>query len=131
VTDRVDPAASGSQGDSKFQPKANISYQPLRRIPATLYFNYGRGISSQDARGVVQMPEAPKVATTDFYQLGAAYHLRRISVSTDTFLIDRSNEQVYIPDDGTFEFKGPSRAYGFEHGLNGGHPSCMHEAIWR
>ncbi|HEY8460701.1 MAG TPA: TonB-dependent receptor, partial [Blastocatellia bacterium] len=30
------------------------------------------------------------------------------------FLIDRSNEQVYIPDDGSFEFKGPSRAYGFE-----------------
>jgi len=29
-------------------------------------------------------------------------------------LIDRSNEQVYIPDDGSFEFKGPSRAYGFE-----------------
>jgi outer membrane receptor for monomeric catechols len=54
------------------------------------------------------------VATTNFYQLGASYHLRRISVSTDSFLIDRSNEQVYIPDDGTFEFKGPSRAYGFE-----------------
>jgi outer membrane receptor protein involved in Fe transport len=30
------------------------------------------------------------------------------------FLIDRSNEQVYIPDDGSFEFRGPSRAYGFE-----------------
>ena len=25
-------------------------------------------------------------------------------------LIDRSNEQVYIPDDGSYEFKGPSRA---------------------
>lgn len=114
VTDRIDPTASGSQGDSKFQPKANISYQPLAKIPATFYFNYGRGISSQDARGVVQRPDAPKVATTDFYQVGAAYHLRRLSISTDTFLIDRSNEQVYIPDDGTFEFKGPSRAYGFE-----------------
>ena len=29
-------------------------------------------------------------------------------------MIDRSNEQVYIPDDGTYEFKGPSRAYGYE-----------------
>jgi outer membrane receptor for monomeric catechols len=35
-------------------------------------------------------------------------------LSTDLFLIDRSNEQVYIPDDGSIEFKGPSRAYGFE-----------------
>jgi outer membrane receptor for monomeric catechols len=32
----------------------------------------------------------------------------------DLFLIDRSNEQVYIPDDGSFEFLGPSRGYGFE-----------------
>jgi outer membrane receptor protein involved in Fe transport len=114
VTDLIDPTASGSQGDAKFQPKANISYRPLARVPATFYFNYGRGISSQDARGVVQRPDAPKIATTDFYQFGAAYHLERVSFSADTFLIDRSNEQVYIPDDGTFEFKGPSRAYGFE-----------------
>jgi len=35
-------------------------------------------------------------------------------VSADAFLIDHSNEQVYIPDDGSFEFKGPSRAYGYE-----------------
>ena len=33
---------------------------------------------------------------------------------TDAFLIDHSNEQVYIPDNGSFEFKGPSRAYGYE-----------------
>jgi outer membrane receptor protein involved in Fe transport len=35
-------------------------------------------------------------------------------LSADLFLIDRSNEQVYIPDDGSIEFKGPSRAYGGE-----------------
>ena len=34
------------------------------------------------------------------------------------FLIDHSNEQVYIPDDGSFEFKGPSRAYGYEAKLS-------------
>jgi len=30
----------------------------------------------------------------------------RFSASADYFLIDHSNEQVYIPDDGTFDFKG-------------------------
>jgi outer membrane receptor protein involved in Fe transport len=30
------------------------------------------------------------------------------------FLIDRSNEQVYIPDDGTTELRGSSRSYGWE-----------------
>ncbi len=63
---------------------------------------------------MVQRPSSPRIATTDFYQLGSSHHSRRVSLSTDMFLIDRSNEQVYIPDDGSFEFKGPSRSYGYE-----------------
>jgi outer membrane receptor protein involved in Fe transport len=94
------------------QPKANLSFR--LSLPVTLYANYGRGISTADARGVVRHPEQPSVATTDFFQVGAGQHFGRISTSVDAFWIDRSNEQVYIPDDGTFEFKGPSRAYGFE-----------------
>ena len=114
VEDHLDPAHSGLQGAMRFQPKANISYTPTNRLPITLYASYGRGISSQDARGVVQRPDAPKVSTTDFYQVGSSHNLRRFSLSTDLFLINRSNEQVYIPDDGSFEFKGPSRSYGWE-----------------
>jgi len=114
VDDHIVPASSGNAGASRLQPKANIAYTPSLRLPITLHFDYGRGISSQDARGVVQRPDAPKIATTDFYQLGTSHHLKRLSVSTDLFLIDRSNEQVYIPDDGSFEFKGPSRSYGGE-----------------
>jgi outer membrane receptor protein involved in Fe transport len=79
-----------------------------------LHANYGRGINSIDARGVVQKPNEPRLATTDFYQFGTSSNWTRLSVSTDVFLIDHSNEQVYIPDDGSFEFKGPSRAYGYE-----------------
>jgi outer membrane receptor protein involved in Fe transport len=114
VDDRVDPTLSGSQGASRVQPKFNLSVTPTDRLPLTLYFNYGRGISSQDARGVVQQPDGERVSTTDFYQTGLSFNFRRASFSGDLFLIDRSNEQVYIPDDGSFEFKGPSRAYGFE-----------------
>lgn len=114
VSDRLDPMHSGVQGASQLQPKANVSYTPSARIPITLYASYGRGISSQDARSIVQQPKAPKVATTDFYQLGTSHVLRRVSLSTDVFLIDRSGEQVYVPDDGTFEFKGSSRSYGWE-----------------
>jgi hypothetical protein len=114
VDDRLDPSHTGIQTTSQFQPKANASYSPSAHIPVTLYASYGRGISSQDARGVVQQPNAPKVATTDFYQFGSSHQLKYLSLSTDVFLIDRSAEQVYIPDDGTFEFKGPSRSYGWE-----------------
>ena len=63
---------------------------------------------------MVQHSEQPVVATTDFFQLGSSQQPGRLSTSVDAFWIDRSNEQVYIPDDGSFEFKGPSRSYGFE-----------------
>jgi outer membrane receptor protein involved in Fe transport len=96
------------------QPKASWNFRPSVSLPVTLYTNYGRGISTADARGVVQHPEQPAVSTTDFYQAGSAQHFGRISTSLDGFWIDRSNEQVYVPDDGSFEFKGPSRAYGVE-----------------
>jgi outer membrane receptor protein involved in Fe transport len=114
IDNHIVPAEGGAEGAARLQPKANISFTPSAQIPLTLFASYGRGISSQDARGVVERRESPRLSTTDFYELGSAHNLRRISLSTDVFLINRSNEQVYIPDDGSFEFKGPSRAYGWE-----------------
>jgi len=114
VEDQVDPDHSGLQYAGRWQGKGNAAFTPSQSVPLTLSLNYGRGINSIDARGVVQHPEEPRLATTDFYQFGISSNRGRFGVSIDTFLIDHSNEQVYIPDDGSFEFKGPSRAYGFE-----------------
>ena len=114
VADRVDPESGGLQSAGRWQGKGNLAFTPSHSVPLTLYANYGRGINSVDARAVVQRPESPRLATTDFYQVGTSSHVGRLSLSTDLFLIDHSNEQVYIPDDGSFEFEGPSRAYGYE-----------------
>ena len=114
VDDRRAPALSGTQHASRLQPKFSAAYSPADNFPATFYFNYGRGISSQDARGIVRNPSAPKVSTTDFFQLGTSHRFKRVSLVTDLFLIDRSNEQIYVPDDGQVEFRGASRSYGFE-----------------
>ncbi len=114
VIDRVHPDLSGVEAAGKWQGKGNAAFTPLPKLPLTFHLNYGRGINSADARGIVQMPAAPRLATTDFYQFGTSSSMGRISLSTDAFLIDHSNEQVYVPDDGSFEFKGPSRAYGYE-----------------
>ena len=114
VADQVNPLQSGVETAGRAQPKFSLAWTPARKLPLTLYANYGRGINSVDARGVVQRPDSPRIATTDFYQAGASTKFRRLAFSTDAFLIDHSNEMVYIPDDGSFEFKGPSRAYGFE-----------------
>jgi hypothetical protein len=114
VADRVEPLLGGLETSGRWQPKFSLAYTPSHRVPVTLYANYGRGISTADARVIVQHPERVRVATTDFFQLGTSHKIGRLSLTNDVFLIDRSHEQVYIPDDGTFEFKGPSRAYGFE-----------------
>lgn len=105
---------NGKENAAKLQPKLAVAWSPFDTFPIAFYANYGRGISSQDARGVVRNPDAPKLATTDFYQAGTSFNSRRFSAVFSTFLIDRSNEQVYIPDDGSIEFSDRSRSYGFE-----------------
>lgn len=104
----------GKQSDGKFQPKLSVAWLPFTSTPLSFYANYGRGISSQDARGVIREPSSPKISLTDFYQSGASYNGSRVSAVFSGFLIDRSNEQVYIPDDGSIELAGPTRSYGFE-----------------
>jgi outer membrane receptor protein involved in Fe transport len=116
--DAITPGVSGVQSDTKFQPKAAVAWTPVERVPVVLNFNYGRGINTEDARGIVERPDGPRIATTDFYQAGVGYNRARFGVSLNSFFIDRSNEQVYIPDDGTFEFAGPSRSYGYEGKLS-------------
>lgn len=105
---------SGKESASKLQPKLAVVWSPFETFPVSFYANYGRGISSQDARGVVRNTEGPKISTTDFYQIGTSYNSSRLSAVFSSFLIDRSNEQVYIPDDGSIEFAGRSRSYGVE-----------------
>jgi outer membrane receptor protein involved in Fe transport len=114
VADQVNPENGGLQSAGRWQGKGSAALTPAKTIPLTFTLNYGRGINSIDARGVVQRPDRPRLATTDFYQFGASSNHGLFGISADVFLIDHSNEQVYIPDDGSFEFKGPSRAYGCE-----------------
>lgn len=114
VQDRIEPEFSRDDRASAWQPKAAASWTPSHRVPLTVYYSYGRGISSLDARGVVRAPRERKIAGTDFQQFGLALNQRRVSMVADVFLIDRTNELVYIPDDGSQEFLGPTRAYGIE-----------------
>lgn len=114
VRDRVTPDFSAIESQGRWQPKASLSYTPSRRLPATLHFNYGRGISSIDARSILTNRDSTKVATTDFLETGVSSRIGRVGFSADAFLIDRSNELVYVADDGSVEFLGPSRAYGWE-----------------
>jgi outer membrane receptor protein involved in Fe transport len=114
LTDRLAPANSGLSYAGEAEPKVNIVYTPSERLPVTLHFNFGRAVTSQDARGMALDPTAPKVAATNFYMIGTSHQMKRFSASTDMFLIDRQHEGVYDPDNGTMQYQGPSRSYGWE-----------------
>ncbi len=114
VRDRVEVGNDNTESSGKWQPKFSAAYTPSLRLPLTLHANYGRGISSVDARTILTNRNGVKLATTDFSQVGVSSRWQRFGFALDSFLINRSNELVYIADDGTLEFAGPSRAYGWE-----------------
>ncbi|HBY64240.1 MAG TPA: hypothetical protein DEH78_30830, partial [Solibacterales bacterium] len=53
VRDRVDPSQSAAESSGRLQPKLSAAYSPLARLPLTVHANYGRGISSIDARSIL------------------------------------------------------------------------------
>ena len=114
VRDRVLQGPAAVESTGRWQPKLSLAWTPTRRVPVTLHANYGRGISSIDARSILARRDGTKVSTTDFYEAGFASNWSRFSLAGDLFWIDRSHEMVYVADDGTLEFLGPSRAYGME-----------------
>lgn len=69
LKDEIDPTASGVQWAGRWQGKGNVTFTPSHRMPLTFHANYGRGINSIDARGVIQRPDQPRMATTDFYKV--------------------------------------------------------------
>jgi hypothetical protein len=93
VKDRVDPALSGLESGGRWQPKGSLAFTPTQRVPLTFYANYGRGISTVDARAAVQHPDHARIATTDFYQLGISYRHGRFSNQRRSVL-DRSLERA-------------------------------------
>lgn len=114
VADRQIDANSGTSSAGSAEPKVNIVFTPSVRLPLALHFNFGRAVTSQDARGLALNHAAPKIASTNFYMIGMSSQAKRFSASGDFFLIDRQHEDVYDPDNGTMQYQGPSRSYGWE-----------------
>ena len=48
------PRRAERRSAGRWQPKGSVAFTPSQRVPLTLHANYGRGISTLDARGVVQ-----------------------------------------------------------------------------
>ena len=115
ATNRIVEGDKINKNGGLWQPKFSLSYTPSKDLPLAFYLNYGRAVTSSNARAILQDPtNTILIAKTDFYQFGTSYNKGRFSVASNFFLIDRSNELIYVADDGSNELVGPSRSYGFE-----------------
>ncbi len=95
VKDRVQPMNSAVESSGRFQPKLSAAITPFRRLPVTLHADYGRGISSIDARSILSNRKSIKVANTEFWQLGISSRHDRLSVAVGAFYIAGSNEEAH------------------------------------
>jgi len=106
--------SSGVEQASRLSPKASLVLSPL---PSTeLYVNYGHGFHSNDARGVVRLPEPVTPLTRAVgYEVGARTRLfDRLDLAGSVFRLDLDSELVWVGDEGTTEARGATRRQGLE-----------------
>jgi len=120
VTDRLEDRStlgtmtSGEEAQSILLPKASLIAHPVQ--PLELFFNFGRGFHSNDARGVVAGTDsATPLAAALGWELGArVIAWERLQLSTTVFWINLDSEIVWIGDEGTTEPSGQTQRFGVE-----------------
>jgi len=123
VTDRLaaplsapNPAgrSSGIAGAGLLSPKASLIVSPHRAVD--LFFNFGYGFHSNDARGVVRAvdPVTPLTAALG-YEIGARTRLAdRLDLALSLWGLDLESELVWSGDEGTTEASSATRRLGLE-----------------
>ena len=120
VTDRLEDTgtpgtkSSGERAQGIVLPKGSVIVQPVE--PLELFFNFGRGFHSNDARGVVlgADPVTPLTAALG-WELGArVIAWERFELSAVFFWLKLDSELVWVGDEGTTEANGETRRLGIE-----------------
>ena len=105
---------SGERAQGIVLPKASLITRPVE--PLELFFNFGRGFHSNDARGVVlgTDPVTPLTAALG-WELGArVIAWERLQLSAVFFWLKLDSELVWVGDEGTTEPNGETRRLGIE-----------------
>jgi len=117
-----DPANSGTRTPALLLPKATVTLGPWAKTE--VFFNFGEGYHSNDARGVTATVDAKTgqqiVPVTPLPKsLGAEVGVRTVIVphlqtSLDLWVLYLDSELVWSGDDGTTEPSAPTRRLGIE-----------------
>ncbi|CAN7223911.1 TonB-dependent receptor [Massilia sp. LjRoot122] len=113
---------SGRSRDSLATPTLNVAYGPWKH--SELYFNYGHGFHSNDARGTVAAIDPKTLDPVDrtpglVRSRGVEVGLRTVAIpkmetTLALYRLDFDSELSYIGDAGNTEAGDPSRRYGIE-----------------
>jgi outer membrane receptor protein involved in Fe transport len=119
------PATSGNTGATLASPKMSWVFSPLEIEDVhpkwlesfDLFFNFGRGFHSNDARGAL-LPGPQRVTLltkATGWEVGLRTNIARsLDLAATVFRLDLDNETVWNGDEGTTETVGPTRRQGIE-----------------
>lgn len=109
-------SANGQQTDSEFSPKFGLAYTALDNLE--LYYNWGRGFHSNDARGVVNpVDPVPGISTGTGYEAGGRLALGDFKFTGAYWWLDQDSELIFVGDSNSVEPKGASEREGYEFTL--------------
>ena len=115
IDDNSPPDTGGNGSDGIVSPKIGVVLGPW--ASTEVYFNYGRGFHSNDARGTTG-PPADRVdflVQSDGAEIGArSTALPGLQSTLSLWWLDLDSELLFVGDAGTTEGSRPSRRYGVE-----------------
>ncbi|PCK03879.1 MAG: TonB-dependent receptor, partial [Alteromonadaceae bacterium] len=112
VEDKLNALNSGSENDDLVTPKLSLRFGPFK--DTEFFINLGKGLHSNDARGVVA-DEVPLLSESTGYELGIrSTSVENLQLSLVLFQLNLDSELVFVGDDGTTEPKDASRRRGIE-----------------
>ncbi len=106
-------STSGSDSDSELSPKFGLAYTALENLE--LYYNWGQGFHSNDARGVVNSVDpVPGLSTGSGYEVGGRLTLGDFKFTSAYWWLDQDSELIFVGDSNSVEPKGASERDGYE-----------------
>jgi len=109
-------SAAGNRTDSEISPKLGLAYTLLDNLE--LYYNWGQGFHSNDARGVVnEIDPVPGLSTGTGYEVGGRLTLGDFKLTSAYWWLDQDSELIFVGDSNSVEPKGGSEREGYELAL--------------
>lgn len=106
-------SADGSKTASKASPKFGLAYMALDNLE--LYYNWGRGFHSNDARGVVSTSNpVPGISAGTGYEAGGRLSLGDFKFTSAYWWLNQESELIFVGDSNSVEPKGASKREGVE-----------------